>query len=153
MFSAKLRIVGGGEGNKEIELKLPATIGRSPDNEITLAQPLVSRRHCELFATHDQLFVRDLGSMNGTYVGSEKIEGDHPLNPGELLTVGTVTFRALYGELIETDASGFLADPATAVDQETVHLVESGTVVERDAARKPAPVDEGKDEEKVQADS
>lgn len=38
--------------------------------------------------------VRDMGSLNGTYVGSHRIEGDHELQPGDLLTVGIVTFRA-----------------------------------------------------------
>ena len=41
--------------------------------------------------------VRDLGSTNGTFVGSEKVV-ESVLGPGELLTIGTVTFRALYGD-------------------------------------------------------
>jgi hypothetical protein len=39
--------------------------------------------------------VRDLGSLNGTFVNNQRIT-EAPLPAGELLTVGTVTFRAMY---------------------------------------------------------
>jgi hypothetical protein len=57
---------------------------------------LVSRKHCEVFEKEGQLFVRDLGSLNGTYVDNHKIESEHVLAPDHLLTLGTVTFRAVY---------------------------------------------------------
>jgi pSer/pThr/pTyr-binding forkhead associated (FHA) protein len=55
----------------------------------------VSRQHCELFELNGQLMVRDLGSLNGTFVNNQRIT-ESPLAPNELLTVGTVTFRAVY---------------------------------------------------------
>jgi pSer/pThr/pTyr-binding forkhead associated (FHA) protein len=43
------------------------------------------------------LMVRDLGSLNGTFLGEQRVEHDAlPLTSGDLLTVGGVTFRALY---------------------------------------------------------
>jgi predicted component of type VI protein secretion system len=60
-----------------------------------LPHPLVSRQHCELFETNGRLMVRDLGSLNGTFVNNERIS-EAALPPGELLTVGAVTFRAVY---------------------------------------------------------
>jgi predicted component of type VI protein secretion system len=60
-----------------------------------LAHPLVSRQHCELYEADGQLMVRDLGSLNGTFVNNQKVS-EAPLPPGELLTIGTVTFRAVY---------------------------------------------------------
>jgi hypothetical protein len=95
MLNAKLLVVGGDVKTTEIKLRLPAIIGRGKGSTITLLQPLVSRQHCELFETNGKLWVRDLGSLNGTYVNNEKVtEGEIP--PNELLTVGTVTFRAIY---------------------------------------------------------
>ena len=56
--------------------------------------------------------VRDLGSLNGTFIGSERVT-EALLPAGGLLTVGTVTFRALYGDpdqvqewLVEESATG-----------------------------------------------
>lgn len=95
MLNAKLLVVGGDVKTTEIKLRLPAIIGRGKGSTITLLQPLVSRQHCELYELDGKLWVRDLGSLNGTYVNNEKIS-ESELPPNELLTVGTVTFRAVY---------------------------------------------------------
>lgn len=96
MTQAKLLVVGGGETEQEeFALTLPATIGRGRENEITLPHPLVSREHCQITEGESGLLVRDMGSLNGTYVGSCRIEGDHPLQAGDLLTIGIVTFRVI----------------------------------------------------------
>ena len=96
-MKAKLVVVGGDVKAAEISLKLPVIIGRGREATLTLPHPLVSRKHCELFESNGMLMVRDLGSLNGTYVGSERIE-EALLPPGELLTVATVNFRAVYSD-------------------------------------------------------
>jgi hypothetical protein len=50
-----------------------------------------------------KLMVRDLGSLNGTFVGSARITSDSTLEPGSLLSVGPVTFRASYGAATSED--------------------------------------------------
>ena len=97
MIKAKLVVVGGDTKYSEVPLSYPSVIGRGSDCDITLRHPLVSRRHCEILAVDGHLRVRDLGSLNGTFVGKERIS-ECELFPGELLTVGTVTFRAVYGD-------------------------------------------------------
>ncbi len=101
-MEAKLIVVGGDAKATEIKLKLPTIIGRGRGATLTLPHPLVSRQHCEIYESNGQLFVRDMGSLNGTFVGNEPIT-EAPLPPGELLTVGAVTFRAIYGELLEQE--------------------------------------------------
>ena len=96
MLSAKLTVVGGDAKAAEISLRLPTTIGRGRDVTLTLPHPLVSRKHCEIFERDGALFVRDLKSLNGTYVDSQRIDGTSELRPDQLLTIGTVTFRAQY---------------------------------------------------------
>ncbi len=90
-----LVVVGGKTNTSEVKLSLPTVIGRGHECKLKLPQPLVSRRHCELFEQGGRLFVRDLGSMNGTYVGRERV-GEAELPHEGLLTIGAVTFRALY---------------------------------------------------------
>jgi hypothetical protein len=94
-LNVKLVVVGGDVKTTELTLRLPSTIGRGRGTSIVLPHPLVSRQHCELFEADGQLMVRDLGSLNGTFVNNQRIT-ESPLPPGELLTVGTVTFRAVY---------------------------------------------------------
>ena len=95
MLNVKLKVIGGDFGSDEIDLALPATLGRGRDVCVNLSHPLVSRRHCELVESDGRVLVRDLDSLNGTFVGSEQVR-EAALNPGDLLTVGTVTFRAVY---------------------------------------------------------
>ena len=98
MLAAKLVVVGGEVKTKEVNLRLPTIIGRAREATLTLPHPLVSRNHCEIFEKEGCLHVRDLNSLNGTYVDNKKIEGTQALRPDQLLTIGTVTFRAVYDE-------------------------------------------------------
>jgi hypothetical protein len=49
-------------------------IGRSPDCDVFLDDVTVSRRHAELLREDDTFTIRDLGSLNGTYVNRRRIE-------------------------------------------------------------------------------
>ena len=101
-MKAKLLAVGGDVKATEIVLKLPTVIGRGRDATLTLPHPLVSRKHCELFESDEQLMVRDLGSLNGTYVGNQRVT-EAVVPSGELLTIATVNFRVIYGGLSDLD--------------------------------------------------
>jgi predicted component of type VI protein secretion system len=102
-LNAKLVVVGGEVKTAEIKLRLPSTIGRGRGATIMLPHPLVSRQHCELFEANGKLVVRDMGSLNGTFVNNQRIT-ESVIEPGELLTIGAVTFRAAY-ELSESGPS------------------------------------------------
>lgn len=144
MLNAKLVVVGGGDASvTEIQLKLPTTIGRSREAKLKLPHPLVSRKHCEVFEKEGQLFVRDLGSLNGTYVDNHKIESEHVLAPDHLLTLGTVTFRAVYEPaVVATGDLTFNADanPTVPLDEVVDRRIVTGQPAfseadtERDAA-------------------
>lgn len=94
-MKAKLIVIGGTTSTTEVNLRLPTTIGRGRSAQVTIPHSLVSRQHCEISEFEGRLLVRDLESLNGTYVGDERIT-EAILEPGALLTVGTVTFRAVY---------------------------------------------------------
>jgi pSer/pThr/pTyr-binding forkhead associated (FHA) protein len=101
---AKLIVVEPNVDPREVQIRLPITIGRSPDALLRLDHSLVSRLHCELVEENGQIIVRDLGSRNGTFVGGQRIE-TAPLPPGELLTIGGITFRAVYADNVIGAAS------------------------------------------------
>lgn len=48
--------------------------GRHPTADIFLDDVTVSRRHAEFLAHEDGYIVRDVGSLNGTYVNRERID-------------------------------------------------------------------------------
>jgi FHA domain/zinc-ribbon domain len=49
-------------------------VGRSPECDIFLDDVTVSRRHAEIVREGDEFTIRDLGSLNGTYVNRQRIE-------------------------------------------------------------------------------
>ena len=64
------------------------TAGRHPDSDIFLDDVTVSRRHAELERTTAGLVVRDVGSLNGTYLNQQLVKRDQPLANGDELQIG-----------------------------------------------------------------
>ena len=50
------------------------TVGRHPDADIFLDDVTVSRRHAEFLRSGSAFQVKDLGSLNGTYLNGERID-------------------------------------------------------------------------------
>jgi hypothetical protein len=71
------------------------TAGRHPDSDVFLDDVTVSRRHAEIARVPGGHVVRDVGSLNGTYVNNERIE-EATLQPGDELRVGK--FKLVYFE-------------------------------------------------------
>ncbi len=74
--------------------------GRHPDSDIFLDDVTVSRRHAEILREPEGYTVRDVGSLNGTYLNRERIE-KAPLANGDELQIGKfklVFFSGTAGE-------------------------------------------------------
>ena len=69
------------------------TAGRHPDSEIFLDDVTVSRRHAEFRRGPDGFAVRDVGSLNGTYVNRDRID-EVLLRGGDEVQIGK--FRLVY---------------------------------------------------------
>lgn len=66
---------GGGRAGESFEaLGEHALIGRSPECDVFLDDVTVSRRHAELVRDGTSYTIRDLGSLNGTFVNRSRIE-------------------------------------------------------------------------------
>lgn len=101
--------------------KVPTIIGRGRDADLTLAHPLASRHHCELYEVDGTLCVRDLGSLNGTFVGDFRIT-EAALKSGDLLTIGSAKFEVL----VEKDSEKLMPPgrPKASVETEEVEELE-----------------------------
>jgi FHA domain len=53
----------------------PLTIGRTPDNQLVLADSEVSSNHAEIYAQEQDYAIIDLGSRNGTFVNNQLSSG------------------------------------------------------------------------------
>jgi hypothetical protein len=70
------------------------TIGRSPESDIFLDDITVSREHAQLHRAGPHYELRDLGSLNGTYVNRDRIELGALLRDGDEVQIGK--FRLVY---------------------------------------------------------
>jgi pSer/pThr/pTyr-binding forkhead associated (FHA) protein len=78
---------GPGAGNRFLlDLDL-ISAGRHPESEIFLDDVTVSRRHAEFHRTGANFTVRDVGSLNGTYVNRDRID-QVPLSDGDEVQIG-----------------------------------------------------------------
>ncbi len=106
------------------------TIGRSPSCNLTLEDPLVSRRHASI-TTHDtHAVIDDLGSRNGTLVNGEPVFDAHRLTHSDKIRIGT-------HELIFVEEKRYSARKVTLGDA-TVICPGCGMPFSRDEAQCPS---------------
>jgi hypothetical protein len=111
-MKVKLIIVSPEVQTNEYEITLPTKIGRGHEARLKLVHPLVSRLHCELFAEGDKVMIRDLDSLNGTFVDQQRIDEDTAIPSGATVIIGTVMFRVAYGKDVDR-----LPPPAAKVEK------------------------------------
>ena len=82
-------VMEGSNAGQRAELSAaPILIGRGPDAAIRLDDDYVSTRHARIAAAGDQWFVEDLGSTNGTYIGTVRITQPTTLTLGTQVRIG-----------------------------------------------------------------
>jgi pSer/pThr/pTyr-binding forkhead associated (FHA) protein len=83
------------------------TAGRHPSSDIFLDDVTVSRRHAEFVRTPDGFLVRDVGSLNGSYVNRERID-EAPLSGGDEVQIGK--YRLVFYPSHQMPVTGGAAD-------------------------------------------
>ncbi len=66
-------------------------LGRALDNDIVVTDASVSRHHATIEAVNGSFRLRDLGSQNGTFIGSQRVT-DAPLGNGDSVRIGDAVF-------------------------------------------------------------
>lgn len=97
-MQARLKVVQDNANLKQVKL-LPVTmIGRSADCHLKIASSEVSRNHCRITVTDNEVLIEDLNSSNGTYVNQARIPPAQqiPLPPGAKLHIGPAAFIVDY---------------------------------------------------------
>ncbi|MEU7069758.1 FHA domain-containing protein [Streptomyces narbonensis] len=108
-------------------------IGRAPDNDVVVADLVVSRRHAELRARPDGTYwIHDLGSHNGTFLNGRRVV-DARVTPDDIVGIGHCAFCLIGGQLVE-----FTDDGEISLDvQELAVTVDHGRKTLLDAVSFP----------------
>jgi hypothetical protein len=89
-----LAVESGLEQGRRFPLDGVVTIGRSPDNDVVLNDPQVSRLHARIILDEGAVAIEDAGSLNGTYVNGERT-GRARLVPSDAVTIGDTKLRVV----------------------------------------------------------
>jgi two-component system NtrC family sensor kinase len=115
--------------------KFPAIVGRDKENEITLPDKSVSRKHAQIFQKKNNLFIKDLGSANGTFVNGKKIRSSEFCS-GDTFQIGKYQFEVIISDQVsestknEWDLSTHIIDPEeleTESEREGQGMLEAST--------------------------
>jgi pSer/pThr/pTyr-binding forkhead associated (FHA) protein len=88
------------------------TIGRDPQCDLHLADPYVSRKHCQIVFRGDHFTMMDLGSLNKTRV-KEKEYIQKNLKDGYVIVLGKTQLRFRW-----PNAKAWLAEQGIEVEEE-----------------------------------
>jgi len=112
-------MLGTGEQKLVTSEKRILRIGRLPSSEIFIDDPVVSRRHAEVYLADEGYFVRDTGSRNGTFLNGERVFDPIPLKPGDVIGIGSS--RVVYEP---SDSVAFLKDGQETQSTSSISLSE-----------------------------
>ena len=92
-----LVVVDSGPSNllpgTRFDLEPKTTIGRAPTSTIRLTDNFISSAHASIENRHGTWFVRDIGSMYGTYVNNQPARDAIPARPGDIVKIGFISFK------------------------------------------------------------
>jgi pSer/pThr/pTyr-binding forkhead associated (FHA) protein len=87
-------VVEGANAGQTVPLdEAPILIGRGTDAAIRLDDDYVSTRHARIASSGDQWFVEDLGSTNGTYIGTHRLTQPTTIALGSIIRIGKTTLE------------------------------------------------------------
>jgi pSer/pThr/pTyr-binding forkhead associated (FHA) protein len=125
----------------------PYTVGRLPSADLHIDDADLSRRHVELFRRGDRLFIRDLGSKNGSELGGRHMNAgeEAPWPKGETLAIGQtkIVYEDPVGEALEEidRAADEKIDESELIDPpKGIGTATETTVLTTATARRGAPV-------------
>jgi uncharacterized membrane protein YdfJ with MMPL/SSD domain len=125
---ASLHVTSGPGAGTSIPLESePFVIGRAtadprglgPDGSLG-GDPLLSRRHAQVWLVSGQAMIEDLGSSNGTLVNGHPIKGPTPLSPSDTIRIGASDLTVVAAPVPVVTAVRPVATPDRTVVRATV---------------------------------
>ncbi len=95
---------------------LPFLIGRHQGCNLCLSLPEISRKHAMIFERDDELWVKEFGSTNGTFLNRNRISRETVLHAGDILHFSSLEFRVVAKPVVEQFTGQFDIDGTICKD-------------------------------------
>jgi adenylate cyclase len=92
MTMARL-VLTSAEGQQIVALAETNSLGRHPTNTIQVLDKVVSKEHCRVFQQGNAWILKDLDSLNGTFLNGARISGERTLADGDEIGLGSTRAR------------------------------------------------------------
>jgi len=139
-MNVDLLVYKDGQPLKTVSVTLPVIIGRGKDATFTIKHPLLSRKHCEVFEDSGSVQVRDLASLNGTFVNGSRADSTSAVDSGSQLKLGAVVMEVQYnGASSEDTIASDHASEVEAFDLGKVDTADTEVMAAASDATEPAP--------------
>jgi S1-C subfamily serine protease len=114
---ARLTLLSGSRRGDSVVLPIPrATIGRHPGADLRFGPDgdlEVSLEHAEVTLRDGLLLLRDAGSSNGTFVNGRRLDGEHTLARGDVITFGEGGPMVAFAPEADADAATLVMHAVT----------------------------------------
>src|SRR5579859_4090862 len=120
----RLVVISGPDQGKTFQLPTSGSmlVGRGRTAALCLADPHVSRSHCQIKVEGSRILIEDLNSAGGIYINDTRVSSQ-PMRPGDVLRLGSSVLRLEVGDLADQatlappDAAAAPYAPAAFVPQ------------------------------------
>ena len=118
------------------------SVGRGQDNDVVLGSKAVSRKHAELSVLNGQLYLKDLGSSNGTFVNDKQLEANKSkhVQADDTIQFASFAFRVDSQILAESPVTADVTDDEaeqSEIRQNDASVVEPAVVEDADVTSSP----------------
>jgi predicted component of type VI protein secretion system len=130
---------GPGQG-RDHAIGTECVVGRATDADFTIEDVGVSRRHARFYREGEVYVVTDLGSRNGTYVNTQRVQAAS-LNDGDVIRVGGVEMVFRQKDIVAGDkphAVAVVVPPAVAVPPRAVPVPAAPAAARPTSPTRPA---------------
>ena len=133
----------GKKKSRTYDVDLPIVIGRGQRASFRIPHGQISRCHCELLESKGSVFIRDLGSTNGTMVKGTMLPSKTkvPIPSGSVIKLGELAFRVQYAETSNGQGKAIIEDSF----EEAIDFLEAEPEGETVEAFAEADVDSSED--------
>jgi len=127
---ARISIIGP-SGRQERQLFRHNSLGRHPRNTHQVLDRVVSKEHCHIELIDDGYILKDLGSLNGTFINGDRVDGQQALAAGDEITIGST--RIIFDPPERTGSVSFDAllsdEPREATNRFKIGDTDAGPII------------------------